>query len=262
MSSVVLHRDEAVAVITLSRPHALNAMSQDVMQALDSILDSVSADETIRAVVVTGAGKAFSAGGDLVEFAALREAGPHHLIDALAFNQRVLEKLQSLPTPVIAAVNGAAVAGGLELVLCCDVVIAASSARLGDGHAQYAIIPAGGATARLARKLPANIAMHLFFSAELYSAEQFAVWGLVNEVTPDSEVVSRAVALAKGYAQMSREVLAAVKRLTHASAGPLAELARFELQEFTSYVNHPDLVAGLQKFVARRRASCSNEAAT
>jgi enoyl-CoA hydratase/carnithine racemase len=164
-----------------------------------------------------------------------------------------LEKIETLPIPVVAAVNGVAVAGGLELVLCCDVVLAAEDARLGDGHARYAIIPAGGATARLARRIPASVAAHLFFSAELYSARRFEAWGLVNEVTPAAELLNRATALARLYASHSRPALAATKRLMRRNIGPAAELARAELEEFAHYVDSEDLVRGLERFAARRQ---------
>ena len=135
----------------------------------------------MRAVVVTGRGKAFSAGGDLLEFQKLLEDNPQHLIETLAFNQRVFAKLERLRVPVIGAVNGTAVAGGLELLLCCDVLMAAAGARIGDGHAKYGVVPAGGATVRLFRKLPPNRANQLFFSAGPVSAEELCAWGLVNE---------------------------------------------------------------------------------
>jgi len=252
MPPVLFSRQERVGIITLNRPEALNALSQDLMRSLESVLDEIAADGTLRALIVTGAGTAFSAGGDLVEFAALRGSGSTHLLAALEYNQSVLEKLESLPFPVIAAVNGVAVAGGLELVLCCDVVLAADNAKLGDGHARYAIIPAGGATARLPKRMPASIAAHLFFSAELYPAQQFAAWGLVNEVTTAAELLNRATALAGVYAGHSSRVLAAIKRLTRGNMGPVAELARAELKEFARYVDCEDLAAGLAHFVARR----------
>lgn len=253
MSSILVARQEDVGIITLNRPEALNALSQDMMRSLDGVLEDCAADQTLRALIVTGAGSAFSAGGDLLEFAALRDAGPSRLLAALEDNQRVLEKLEQLPFPVIAAVNGVAVAGGLELALCCDVVLAAATAKLGDGHARYAIIPAGGATARLPRRIPASIAAHLFFSAELYPAQQFATWGLVNEVLPAAELLSRAAALGRVYAGHSREVLAATKRLLQRSMGPAAELARAELEEFAHYVGSADLAAGFDRFAGKRK---------
>jgi enoyl-CoA hydratase len=245
--------EDGVAVLTLSRPDALNALSKDMMLSLDGALDEIIVDDRVRAVVVTGSGKAFCAGGDLREFSTLLDADPSSLLETLAFNQHVLEKLEAVPVPVIAAVNGDAVAGGLELVLCCDVVLAATSARLGDGHANYSIIPAGGSTVRLLRKIPPNVAMHLLFSAELYPARDFTTWGLVNKVVPDLDLPSEAASLARIYARHSRRVLTSIKQLTRRNGAPVAELARLELEAFAEYLNHPDLANGLARFAERTR---------
>lgn len=123
-SSVALSRSGNVATVTLNRPASLNAMSDEMVRGLDQVLDELAADKTVRAAIVTGAGKAFSAGGDLREFGRKLEADPKSLLATLAHNQGVLDKVERLPFPVIAAVNGVAVAGGLEVVLCCDVVLA------------------------------------------------------------------------------------------------------------------------------------------
>jgi enoyl-CoA hydratase/carnithine racemase len=243
--------DDQVTILTLDRPDALNALSKEMMHALDRALAAAIADENVRAIVITGAGKAFCAGGDLLEFKRLLDADPASLLATLEFNQRVLEKVEAAPLPVIAAVNGIAVAGGLELVLCCDVVLATASARLGDGHANYAIIPAGGSTVRLPRKVPANIAAHLLFSGELKPAEDFVKLGLINAIVPDADLRAAAVSLARGYARHSRHVLAAMKRLSRGAPAP-AEIARLELKAFADYLNHPDLVGGLARFAARR----------
>ena len=223
-----------------------------MMQSLDRALDQIAVDQRVRAVIVTGAGKAFCAGGDLGEFSQLLEADASSLLATLEFNQGVFEKLEAAPVPVIAAVNGVAVAGGLELILYCDVVVATASARLGDGHANYSVIPAGGSSARLLRKVPANVAMHLLFSAELYPAKDFVAWGLVNRVVPDADL-SEALALARSYARHSRRVLTAIKRLTQGAAAPVAKIARSELEAFADCLNYSDLSDGLMRFAAKAR---------
>ena len=120
-----------------------------------------------KVALVTGAGRAFCAGGDLLEFeAALRQDGGRPLLETMAYNQGVLQRVEDLPVPVIGVANGVAVAGGLELLLCCDILLAAAGAKLGDGHTRYAIVPAGGATVRLLERLSPSQAAQLFYTTD------------------------------------------------------------------------------------------------
>ena len=217
--TVLVEKEDSIAVITLNRPQSLNAMSVSLMRALDRALDDIAADPDVRAVIVMGRGKAFSAGGDLLEFQGLLQDNPQHLIETLAFNQRVFAKLERLPVPVIGAVNGTAVAGGLELLLCCDDLVAAIGVRIGDGHAKYGVVPAGGATVRLFRKLPLNRANQLFFSPGWYQRRSFApgVWS--TKIVPAERLLSRAKEIASQFAGQSPEVLATIKRLALANVG-------------------------------------------
>jgi enoyl-CoA hydratase/carnithine racemase len=251
---VILERADGIAVITLNRPNALNALSTSVMHALDSVLDQLAADATLRAVVVTARGRAFSAGGDLLEFGDQLQSDPRELIETLAFNQRVFAKLESLPVPVVGAVNGTAVAGGLELLLCCDVLVASEDAKLGDGHAKYGVVPAGGATVRLFRKLPVNRAMQLFFSASLFSARELLDWGLINEVVPAPQLLTRAKDIALQFSRQSPEVLAQIKALARAYFNANAyDGFQAELEAFTRHIGGKDLAEGLAAFRAKRQ---------
>ena len=251
---VILERADGIAVVTLNRPDSLNALSRSVMRALDRVLDQLAADRTLRAVVVTGQGRAFSAGGDLLEFNGLLQRDPRELIETLAFNQRVFAKLESLPVPVVGAVNGTGVAGGLELLLCCDVLVASEDAKLGEGHAKYGVVPAGGATVRLFRKLPVNRAMQLFFSASLYSARELSAWGLINELVPAEQLLARAKDIASQFSRQSPEVLAKVKRLARGyfDAGG-CDGFQAELDAFAEHIGGKDLAEGLAAFRDKRR---------
>ena len=251
---VVVEKDDRVLVITLNRPQALNAMSSGLMHALDRALDGAAADPAVRAVIVTARGKAFSAGGDLLEFQRALQADPRHLIEALAFNQGVFAKLERLRCPVIGAVNGIAVAGGLELLLCCDVLVAAAGARIGDGHARYGVVPAGGATVRLFRKLPVNRANQLFFSPALVSAEELCAWGLINEVVSPENLLPRAREIASQFARQSPEVLATIKRLALARFDTGADNGyRAEIKAYDEHVAGKDLADGLAAFCEKRQ---------
>jgi len=251
--AVLVAKEKGVAVVTLNRPQSLNAMSEGLMRALDRAVDGITADDDVRAVIVSGNGKAFSAGGDLLEFQKLLYGNPQRLIETLAYNQSVFEKVERLPVPVIGAVNGTAVAGGLELLLCCDVLIAAAGAKIGDGHAKYGVVPAGGATVRLFRKLPANRAKELFFSAALVAAEDLHAWGLVNEIVPQASLLQRAKEMAAQFARQSPEVLAVIKRLALANAGHAHDGFRAEIDAYNDHVRGKDLAEGLAAFRDKRQ---------
>jgi len=252
--AVIVEKENRIAIVTLNRPQSLNAMSSSLMRALDRALDDIAADSHVRTVIVIGRGKAFSAGGDLLEFQGLLEDNPQRLIETLAFNQRVFEKLERLPIPVIGAVNGTAVAGGLELLLCCDVLVAAIGAKIGDGHAKYGVVPAGGATVRLFRKLPANRAYQLFFSPAPVLAEELCVWGLVNETVPAERLLSRAREIASQFVRQSPEVLATIKRLALANVGHGAhEGYRAEIDAYNDHIRGKDLAEGLAAFRGKRQ---------
>lgn len=245
----------AVLWLTLNSPETMNALSLEMLQALRVQVRRVREDKEIRCVVITGSGKAFSAGGDLKGFMQdLGRDAAEPLIARLAYAQDVFNELEALPVPVIAAVNGYAVAGGLELLLCCDIVLAAASARIGDGHARYGVIPAGGATARLPRKIGKNRANEMFYTAELYPAEVLREWGLVNAVVSDEALLAEAERYAAKIASHSAAGLALIKRtLQQAEGTSPAEKARAEIAAFREYVRYPDLAEGLQAFIEKRQ---------
>ncbi len=250
---VTVSRSGAVAVVTLNRPRSLNAMSEEVVAGLDRVLDELAADDDVRAAIITGAGRAFSAGGDLRQFARQLEEDPQSLLATLAFNQRVLGKVEELPFPVIAAVNGVAVAGGLELILCCDVVLASDQAMIGDGHAKYAIVPTAGSTVRLFTRMAASRALHMLYGAELFPASKLLEWGLVNEVVPGDRLLDRAREIAELYCRQSPEVLRHMKRLARASsASRIRDGLRSELEAFRAHLKSRDLAEGLAAFREKR----------
>lgn len=186
---VVFEQRGAAGIIRLNRPDELNSLNPDVLDAFNAILDKVEEDGTIRTLVLTGTGRAFCAGGDLRFINALPEqdrqtASERFITQVLAF----MDRLEAFPKPVIAAVNGIATGGGLELILCCDLVLAAQNARIGDAHANYGLVPGGGASVRLPRKVGPTFAKYLFFTGDLLPAASFLGTGLVNGVVPDDEL--------------------------------------------------------------------------
>lgn len=252
--AVILTVEGSVALLTLNRPASLNAASRSLMHALEAALRQVAAAPGLRAVILTGAGRAFCAGGDLLEFERELAAGGDRLLDTLAYNQRVISMIEGLPVPVIGAANGVAVAGGLELLLCCDMVLASDRARFADGHARYAIVPAGGASVRLAERIGPARAAQLFFAAGTIDAAQAAAWGLVTEVVPAEALMDRARALAAEIAACSPEVLRRIKRLTAPETRSPGRQARLdaEIAAFRDHLAGKDLAEGLAAFREKR----------
>lgn len=245
---------DGVATLTLDRPENLNAASEAMMRSLARRLAEAAALPGLRVVILTGAGRAFCAGGDLVEFEAALNAGGTKLIDTLRYNQDVIQMVEDLPVPVIGAVNGVAVAGGLELLLCCDIVLAAEDAKLGDGHARYGVVPAGGATVRLVERIGPSRAAQLFYTASLVDAATAAAWGLVNEIVPRERLMERAEELTREICRSSSEVHRHVKALTGSTARPAERSARIraELERFEQHLRGSDLGKGLAAFRAKR----------
>ena len=251
--AVRLDIEQGIATLTLNRPRTLNALSHEVMSSLAQRLDDLAAVPEVRVVLLTGTGRAFSAGGDLIEFDQALQSSGAQLIELLRYNQHVIQRLEDLPVPLIGAVNGLAVAGGLELLLCCDLLVASDSARLGDGHARYGIVPAGGATVRLLERLaPANAA-RLFYTAELVDADTALRWGLVNEVAKPDQLQQRSLALAREIAARSPQALRHVKALTHPRARDERRAQRLsdELDHFAAHLLGTDLQRGLAAFRAK-----------
>ena len=257
MENVTSTFEDGIATLTLNRPDSLNAMSQPMVQALRAQVEALEALPDLRAVIITGAGRAFSAGGDLLEFETLLNSGKQELLDVLRYNQDALQMVEDIPVPVIGAVNGVAVAGGLELMLCCDILLAAEEARIGDGHSRYGVIPAAGATVRLPERISPSNAARLFYSAELMPAEVLKAWGLIDEVVPPDRLMPRAMELARTIATASPEANRHIKALTApATRYPgRAERMRAELDRFAEHLEGHDFAQGLAAFRSKVPAS-------
>ncbi|RRH69768.1 enoyl-CoA hydratase/isomerase family protein [Falsigemmobacter faecalis] len=250
-AAVLLQEVEAgIVVLTLNRPKKLNALSPEVMAELEARLQDLALWPGLRVVIVTGAGRAFCAGGDLAGFLQLAEEDPEALLETLAYNQRVLSQVEALPVPVIAAVNGVAVAGGLELMLCCDLLMAAEGAMIGDGHARYGIVPAGGATLRLGERMAPAVAARLLYTAELLPAQDLVFSGLLTGVVPPADLMERCLDLARQIARQSPGAIRHARALTRGALHSPERQARLdaEITAFASHLRGQDLYEGLRAF--------------
>lgn len=251
---VSIETRRGVATVRLNRPDQINALSPDVVDGLAAAIETVEADESVRVVVLTGSGSAFSAGGDLKEFRARIAAGEQHIIvEGLHRMMNLLRRIETSGRPYVAAVNGVAVAGGLELILCCDLVFAAESAKLGDGHLKFGVVPGAGSSVRLPRKVPRNVANRLLLTGELVSAAQMQAWGLVNEVVPDADLVGFTADYAARIACLSPQGLACIKNMIGSGLEQSIDVALTnEISAFDTYSRCADFLEGVTAFAERR----------
>ncbi|MDP6566611.1 MAG: enoyl-CoA hydratase/isomerase family protein [Alphaproteobacteria bacterium] len=243
---------DGVGVMTLNRPDKFNCISSELMDGMQAAIEAFDADRRVRAVLIRGNGKVFCTGADLDEVMAARE----NQADMNAFIGRihqVLRQLEESPLPVIAAVHGLALAGGIEIVLACDVVFAGESAKIGDQHAQYGLIPGGGGTQRLPRLVGLRRALDLMFTNRWLAAAEAERWGLVNYVTADDALAEAALDYCRALTKKSRSGLAAMKQLSRRGLemSPSDGLS-LEEREVCDGLRGDDVSEGLAAFQARR----------
>lgn len=192
---VLVDRQTAgLAVVTLNRPQAMNALSVALMTELAHSIDALGADPAVRVLLITGAGRAFCAGLDLKELGAGQ--GSLGRGDARGARPDPVAAMERFAGPIIGAINGPAVTGGFELALACDVLLASTSARFADTHARVGIAPGWGLSQRLSRAIGPYRAREVSFTGNWVSAEQAAAWGFVNRVVPADQLLPQARALA------------------------------------------------------------------
>lgn len=242
----------SVARLTLNRPRAMNALNAAMLRALDDRLAEIESREDIRVVVLTGAGAAFCAGADLKGLVESQDATPG-VPDFLDQATRVIGRLRNLPCPVIAALNGVTLAGGLELAMCADFILAAQSARIGDAHANYGVYPGAGGAAVLPRLVPLNVAMYLLFTGATMSAAEMQTHGLVAEVHADDALAEATMQLATRIAQKSPIALRRMKEVARASQDKSRQDALLHEQVvLRQHLRSLDLQEGLRAFAEKR----------
>jgi len=251
---VDFERRGPVGVITLNRPEALNALSLEMLEKIDSVLDLVERDAAIRSLIITGAGeKAFSAGADI---GAMREATA---LEARAYAQRghqVFNRVEAFPRPIIAAVNGYALGGGCEFALACDIRLASERASFGQPEVNLGIMPGWGGTQRLARATSPGFAKELIFTGRMCPAAEAHVHGLANHVYPPDALMGEAIALAELIATKPPWAVSAAKEVINlALEGDLrGHLAR-ELDLFALAFTTKDQREGMAAFLEKRQAT-------
>jgi enoyl-CoA hydratase len=248
---VLRERRGAVAILTLNRPRALNALNAALLDALGEALDDLEGDEGLRAVVITGAGKAFVAGADISQMA---EYDPILAETFAERGQRLLNRLAAFPVPIIAAVNGFALGGGCELAMACDIVLAGEYARFGQPEVKLGVIPGFGGTQRLVRRVGLTRALDLCLTGRMVGADEAVTMGLAARKIA-GDVVEGALEVAREIEGNGPVAVRLAKRAIHENcdgdleAGLAAERTLFALCFATT-----DQSEGMEAFLEKRSA--------
>ncbi|HEX5180667.1 MAG TPA: enoyl-CoA hydratase-related protein [Gemmatimonadaceae bacterium] len=250
---VVIHEVRGRAMlITINRPEKRNALDRQVRSEFLDAIAAARANDAVRAIVVTGAGdKAFVAGADISEFEERTTVEQWRVMKG----PTIFDAIERCPTPVIAAVNGYCLGGGMELALSCDIRIASASARFGQPEVNLGIIPGGGGTQRLPRIVGLGAALKMILTGEMIGADEALRLGLVNEVLDPSALLDRALALAETIAAKSPVAVAAAKEATRAALNlPLDDGLKLETALFQLCFASDDRAEGVRAFLEKRAA--------
>ncbi len=251
--NILFEQDGATAVVTINRPKALNALNDDTIAEIDHCFTTIRSDTNIRAVILTGAGeKAFVAGADIGELAECDVAGGRAKCER---GQAAFFKIETLPQPVIAAINGFALGGGCEIAMACDIRLASEKAKLGQPEVTLGIIPGYGGTQRLARLVGIGKAKQIIFTGDFIPVAEAHRIGLVDEVYPPEELFDKAKELAAKIGQMGPlAVRAAKEAINFGVEVDLESGCAFEAAQFAQICATADKQEGTNAFLEKRKA--------
>ena len=250
--NIITETHDRVGLITLHRPHALNALNDALVDEVGQALDAFEADENIGAIIITGSDKAFAAGADITAMAGFS------YMDAYKgdYITRNWERVKTCRKPVIAAVAGYALGGGCELAMMCDMIIAADTAKFGQPEIKLGILPGAGGTQRLPRAVGKAKAMDMCLTARMMSADEAERAGLVARIVPADKLREEAMSVASTIAGFSLPVVMMIKEsVNRAFESSLNEGLLFERRVFHSAFALQDQKEGMAAFVAKRKAA-------
>jgi 2-(1,2-epoxy-1,2-dihydrophenyl)acetyl-CoA isomerase len=258
--TVILHRDGAAATIELNRPEALNAWNRRLGDELLAALEAVAADDAVRAVVLTGAGRAFSSGADLRDLSGHETRTPDGHIDVRSvLDERyhpIITTVRTMPKPVLAAINGPAVGIGLSLALAADLVVAAASAYFTLAFVNIGLVPDGGSSLFVPTRIGFARAAEMAMLGERVPAEQALAWGLINRVVPDADFATEVAALRDRLAAGPTRSYAGSKRLlNHWLYAHMDEQLELEADIQQEMAASGDFAEGVAAFVEKRPAA-------
>ncbi len=251
--NVKLSKERGIATIRLNRPDAMNALGRELVADLSSALIDVAGDPSVKATVLRGEGRCFCAGADLKYFQEVFQ-NPSALRDYLVEINNVIFQVEDLPMPVIAVVHGFALAGGLELMMACDMALVADDARIGDQHVNFGLMPGGGSTIRLPRLAGPQRAMELLTTGRWLNGPEAVEWGLALRSAPVEELDGELEKLVAQLRGKSRPGLGWIKQVAHRGRDlTIRDGVAVEGMAFAQYVATSDHPAeGVQAFVEKR----------
>jgi len=251
-NTILYEKEDGIGIITLKRPEELNALNSEVFTDLIALFNEIEADDEVKVIIITGSGdKAFVAGSDI------REMQPKTNITIREFqtaNRMLLEKIERLPKPVIAAINGFATGGGCELAMSCDLRIAAENAKFGQPEINLGIIPGAGGTQRLTRLVGVTRAKELIYTGDLIDAKEALSIGLANKVVPQKDLMAEAKAMAHKLLTKSSVALSLAKFAINSGADVgLSYGLDIEMQCFALCFATEDQKEGMSAFLEKRK---------
>jgi enoyl-CoA hydratase/carnithine racemase len=254
--NVHIRVEDRIALVTVDHPK-VNVLSDAVMAQLDAALDGVMADGAVKVVIITGAGQtAFVGGADIKQMAAFATTGDRAgAREFIRKGQALFDKIEGCPKPVIAAVNGVAMGGGLELALACHIRILSERARMAAAESNLGIVPGWGGSQRLARLAGASRALEWILTGDFVSAQEAFRTGLANRVVPPEQLLAEAFDLGRKLAAKSKLTnAAAIREVIHGLTLPPAEALAYEAEQFVGLIGSHDAAEGLAAFLQKRPA--------
>lgn len=253
--NLLVERHGTVVSVVLNDPKTRNALGASIFEGLESLLERLHEDASVSAVVLSGAGGFFSAGGDLNQLAAGRTLTPEARSVRIARLNAMITALQTAPVPVIAAVEGGAAGAGMSLALACDMIVASSSAKFTAAYVKAGLTPDGGLTASLARITPRPLLFVICALGAPVSAERMFALGAVSQVVNDGEALATALALGARFAKTPRRALARIKRLAHeAHSSTMQEQLSLEGRLMVESLGDEEAAEGIAAFLEKRPA--------
>jgi len=251
--TITLRKEEGIAHLTLNRPNVLNALNSTIIVELNSALDDLGNDNAVKVVILTGAGRAFCVGGDIQSFLAV-EMSILARRDFIAKAGNIAFKMINLEKPIIAAVNGDAVGGGIGIVLACDIVIASEKARFGAVFSKVGLVPDTGTTYTLPRIVGQSKAKELCWTGEIFDAAEAQRLGIVSKVVPPEQLESTVGELAKKLASGPTIVTGFTKMIMNKglALGDMAATIEYEAEAQAICFQTEDLKEGIQAFAEKR----------